>query len=176
MDELKLSIQKAQKGDREAYGQIYNLYYKKIYRYCYFNLENRELAQDICQETFLKAWKSLPTFSINSGGTLQAFLFKIAKNLIIDNSRKKKTESIDKHENLETNENFEEDLDRVKDTDNLKRALGKLNEKDRQIIVLKYLEEMSGAEVAKIIGKREGALRVRIHRILANLKKIMEEQ
>ena len=111
MDELDNLTKLAQKGDKNAFGEIYNLFYKKIYRYCMYNLNNQELALDVCQDAFLKAWKSLPTFTKTETGTLQAYLFRIAKNLIIDGSRKKKAESLEKHQNLQSESHFEDAID-----------------------------------------------------------------
>lgn len=174
-EDLTQLIILAQGGDRDAYGKIYGIFYKRIWRYCHFNTQDRELSQDICQETFIKAWKAIPSFSIKKGGSLQAFLFRIARNLIIDNSRKKKTASLENYENLASNEDLAENVDRKDENKKLKEAMAKLNERDRQIVVLHYFEEMSGAEIARVVGIREGALRVRTHRIIKKLKELMEE-
>jgi len=173
-EDLTQLIILAQEGDRDSYGKIYGQFYKRIYRYCQFNTYDAVLAQDICQETFIRAWKALPTFSIKKGGSLQAFLFRIARNLIIDNSRKKKTASLENYENLASSEDLAENLDRREENKKLKEAMARLVETDRQIIVLHYFEEMSGAEIAKVLGIREGALRVRTHRIIKKLKDLME--
>lgn len=174
MEDLKRLIQKAQQGDKDAFGEIYKLYYKKIYRYCSFNVKENALAEDICQDTFVKAWKKIQSFTLDEGWSIQAFLFTIARNLIIDNSRKKKNYSIDEYENLQTNENFIEDIDRKDDIKRVKVALSKLDETERQIIILRYFEEMESKEVAEIVGISDGALRVRSHRVMQKLKEIME--
>jgi RNA polymerase sigma-70 factor (ECF subfamily) len=175
MDNLEELLKKAQEDDKEAYGKIYGLFYERIYKYCRFNCYNQETAIDICQDTFIKAWQALPRFD-TSKGTFQAFLYRIAKNLIIDNSRKKKEESINNYEHLETKEDFASDIDKKTDVSKLKGAIEKLNQKDKQIIVLHYFEELPGADIAKIIGIRKGALRVRTHRIIKKLQEIMGEQ
>lgn len=174
MDEIKEHVQKAKSGDKDSFGAIYNYYYKQLYRYCQFNLRDAVLAQDIVQETFLRAWKGIGKFSFSDGGTMQAFLYRIARNLIIDHSRRKKTEKLEDHEYIEAESQFEDDIDRNTDRGKLKQALVKLPEKDRQIVILRYFEEMSFQEISKVIKVREGALRVRIHRILEKLKNIIE--
>lgn len=174
MDDILEHVQKAKEGDRDSFGEIYNQYYKQLYRYCQFNLRDTVLAQDVVQETFLRAWKGIGKFSFADGGTMQAFLYRIARNLIIDHSRRKKSSRLVEHENLEAESEFEESVDRDAEKEKLKKALDELNEKDRQIVILRYLEEMSFAEVSKVVKIREGALRVRVHRILDKLKKIIE--
>lgn len=176
MDDLPNLIAKAQKGDKDAYGAIYNLYYKQIYRYCFFNLRDSAQAQDIVQETFLKVWKSIGSFSLDNGGTIQAFLYRIARNLIIDQSRRRKDAKLEDFEHLGTNDHVEEGVDRDSEKEKLRQALSQLADKDRQIVILRYFEEMSFAEISKVIKIREGALRVRIHRILDKLKDLIGEK
>ncbi|HSX18537.1 MAG TPA: RNA polymerase sigma factor [Candidatus Saccharimonadales bacterium] len=175
MDELNELIQKAQKGDQEAYGQIYRIFYRRIFRYCQFNTNNKNAAQDICQETFLKAWKALPKFQ-KKGGSLQAYLFKIARNLIIDASRKKKEERLENYQNVESDVDFEEQLERKQNVANVRNVLKTLDDVEKQIIVLRYFEDLSQREVATVIGIKEGNLRVRTHRILKKLKIKLEEK
>lgn len=167
-------IKKAQKGDKSAFEELYKYFYKKIYRYCGFNIRKDDVAQDICQETFLRAWRFLPSFCPKNGGTFQAFLFKIARNLIIDFARKKKEVPIEEAENVESKEDLVEEFDKKINAEKLKKALLQLEDIDRQIILLRYFEEMASIEVARIIGIRDGALRVRTHRVLEKLKVILE--
>lgn len=176
MDELTSLIELAQKGDKDAFGQIYNLFYRRIFRYCKFNLPNSKVrdAQDICQETFFRAWKSLPGFRLEKGGSFQAFLFKIAHNLIVDLVRKKRDISIDKIEEPVQNQDLYEKIDKIEEIARVKSALSKLGKDERQIIILRYFEEMTSAETAQIVGKRGGALRVQTHRILKKLREILE--
>lgn len=174
MTDLSEVIEKAKRGDTKAFQEIYQTFYKKIFRYCVFNGQTEEGAKDICQEVFLRAWKSLPRFSLKDGGTMQAFLFRIARNLLIDLSRKKKEYALKEYEDaIETNEDFIEDFAREQSIKNVKTALSELEEKDRQIVVLRYFEELSTADVAKALKMKEGALRVRIHRTLKKLEDIL---
>ncbi len=167
-------IDKAKNGDKSAFGIIYKEYYQRIYRYCRINLYSKVAAEDVCQDVFIKAWKALPGFTLKNGGTLQAFLFRIARNLIIDISRKKKEVSIDEALEIPTDEDLIEDLSKKTEIEQVKKAFEKLEDRDRQIIFLRYFEDLSHSEVAKIIGIREGALRVRTIRLLKKLKTIIE--
>lgn len=174
MEDLNQLVYRAQKGEKEAFGQIYKIYSRKIYRYCYVNSGDKEQAWDLVQETFLKAWKSMSNFSLEAGGTIQAYLFRIARNLMIDLSRKKKEYPLDEALEIEGHEDFEEDLDRKDLESQLKNALSRLDETDRQIVVLRYFEELPPPEAAKILGMNEGAFRVRTHRALKKLKELLK--
>lgn len=168
--DLNELVQKAQKGDKESFSRLYQHFYKKIYRYLFFQIRDDELCKDFCQDTFIKAWKSLSNFSIRKNGTFQAFLFTIARNLVIDHSRKKKEVKIEEYESLSEEERLYEDITSKEEVIQIRKALDKLNEEERQVIVLKYFEEMSGEEIAKVLSMKEGAVRVRIHRIMEKLK------
>jgi RNA polymerase sigma-70 factor, ECF subfamily len=175
MEKFGELIKRAQQGDKQAFGALYREYYRKIYRYCKVNMYQDAAAEDVCQETFLRAWKALPKYTMTEEGTFQAFLFRIAKNLIIDLSRKKKEYSLAAYEEVETKEDFAADVDKQADIEQVKIALAKLKEKDRQILLLRYFEEMSHAEVSAIIGIKEGALRVRTIRLLQKLKELLKK-
>lgn len=172
MDELTNLIQKAKKQEKDAFGKIYEIFYRRIFRFCKFNTRSSEIAQDICQETFIKAWKSLPSFK-ERGGSLQAYIFKIARNLIIDAKRKKKEERLPKYQEIETNDNLDEKITREENASKVQKALDKLDDLEKQIIILHYFEDMTGREIAQIVGIKEGNLRVKTHRALKKLKEII---
>lgn len=176
MDNLKLLVARAREGDKDAFGELYQIFYKRIYRYCLVHTYDTQLAQDICQETFVKAWKVMPSFYEKNGGTFQAFLFKIARNKLIDNSRKKQESRLADYQNLEDSENLEERVYKHEAIDQVHKALRRLNEIERQIIVLHYFEDFSGREIAKVVGMNEAAVRVRTHRVLEKLRGILEQK
>lgn len=175
MEKLKSLVQKAQRGNREAFGEIYKLYFAKIFRYCKFNTNDESDAQDICQETFVKAWKNIKNFDTDRPNwSIQAFLFTIARNLIIDRSRRKKELHIQEYQMLETSEDFYENAERKNNVELVKQALSKLEDIERQIIILRYFEEMDTKQIANILEIKDGALRVRLHRTMDKLKQFME--
>lgn len=174
MDNLNELLRKAQKGDKDAFGQIYKIYFNKIYRYCRIQLSSEEAAQDTAQETFFKAWKAISTFSNYDGSSIQAYLFRIARNTIIDLSRKKPELSLDNALEVETNDNFEDELNKKEDIEMVQQALLKLEEDDRQIVVLRFFEEMPHEQIAQVTGLNTGTIRVKLHRVLNKLKEIID--
>jgi RNA polymerase sigma-70 factor, ECF subfamily len=170
MDEAIITlINQAKKGDNQAFGEIYRTYYERIYRFIYYMLYDPALAADITQTTFLKTWKSLKTFD-SQKGTLQAFVFAVARNCVIDEQRKKKLLSLDRIEDLATKEDVAEELIIRENRKLLYKTMGFLKSAEKQLLVLRYFEEMSMAEIALVVGKDEGAVRVRIHRILKKMR------
>lgn len=173
MDDKEL-IKRAQEGSRQAFGDLYKKYFQKIYRYCKFNTSNDEIAKDICQESFLKAYKKLKEFKTDGTWSFQAYLFTIARNLIIDASRKKREINIDEYENLESNENLYDNIEKKEIVKKVRVVISKLDEIERQIVILRFFEELPSLEVAKILNMNDGALRVRTHRVMQKLKDIFE--
>lgn len=176
LDQKKL-VEEAKKGNKEAFGEIYRLFLSRIYRFIYYLVYDEPLAEDLTQETFIKAWKALPGFS-SKKGTIQAYLFAIARNLVIDNQRKKKEVALtdEAAENIEITENLEENIAQNENKELVGRALSVLEPDEKQIVILRYFEEMHFTEISKIVGKKEGAIRVQMHRLLSKLKKYIESK
>lgn len=172
-EEMSQLVIQAKAGNTQAFGQLYNHFVQRIYRFVYFLLQDRTHAEDITQETFLRAWKSLGTFS-TKGGSFQAFLFAIARNLVTDLRRKKQSVSIDTIIEPPAKDDIEEEFFKEEQARRLRTVLQRLQPFEQDIVVLRFFEEFSFAEVAKAVGMTEGAVRVRIHRILKTLKVFLE--
>lgn len=173
MDELSKLIVRAQNGDSEAFGEIYSLFLRRIFRFINFSVNDYELSQDLTQNTFLKAWRSINRFSVKKG-SFQAFLFTIARNSVIDWYRKRKELPLKDVAEPASLVNVEEKV--IRDEENLAvhRSISKLNFFEREIVTLRYFEDLTFAEIAKVVGKREGAIRVRVYRVIKNLKRHIE--
>lgn len=174
-DEVTALISRAKAGDKQAFAEIYALFYSRIYRFVYFLIYDPQLAQDLTQNTFIKTWNALPSFSLEKG-TIQAFIFAIARNLVIDHQRKKKAVSLDVVGEINSKENLQDNLVNKEQKKELFKALSVLNQYEKQLIILRYFEDLSMLEIAEIVDKQEGAVRVRIHRVLKKLKDELEKQ
>lgn len=164
-------VKKAIAGDKIAFGELYKIFLNKIYRFVYYLVGDEFVAEDITQNTFLKAWNGLSGFSMDRG-TFQSYLFTIARNLVIDTQRKKKSYSLEGGygKDVETGENFIENVWKDETNKKVHQALTDLSEFDRQLVILRFFEEMRFDEIAEIVGKESGTVRVKIHRILEKLK------
>lgn len=138
-----------------------NEHYDKIYRYCYLRVSNRETAEDLTQETFLRYLEHPQYHSIDK--TLQ-LIYTIAGNLCKDEYRRQKTEEIP--EDTASNENIEESV--ITDYA-LSEALKKLSPEDREIILLRYINDVPIGVIANIYSISRFALNRRIKKILAEL-------
>lgn len=141
--------------------------YDKIYRYCYFKVQNRETAEDITQETFLRF---LENKTYKDTGKSLHYLYTIARNLCIDEYRRKKDEPL---ENEIPENNLE---DHMLTKISLKTALSQLNEMDRELLLLRYVNEVPVSEISKIYGiSRFAMYRKILHAVKSMKSKLREE-
>lgn len=135
--------------------------YNKIYRYCYFKLCQREIAEDITQETFLRFFES--SDYVNTGKAMQ-YLYTIARNLCIDEYRKQKTEiMVDEIVDIYAEDNM---ITRI----SVRTALKQLNEIDRELLLLRYVNEVPVSVICKLYGISRFAVYRRISQATKNLK------
>lgn len=148
--------------------------YDKIYRFCYYKLHHREMAEDVTQETFLRF---LNTYgSCNMEKSLQ-LLYTIARNICVDEFRKKKPELLEESDLeceifADSKESMEEQIIQKSD---VKAELGKLPEEDRELILLRYVNEVPLSVLGKLYGVSRFIIYRRCTGILAKLKRGLEE-
>jgi len=158
---------------KESFNQLYDEYVNRIYRFVFLKVNSGDVAQDICSETFLRYWQ---VFKKNSRDieNPQAFLYQIAKNLVVDHYREKgkvQTVSIDVLPIGDPDSNLEEKAAVNSDIDMIRTSLTGLRGDYQEVIVWRYVEDYTIPEISKIMGKSEGAVRVMLHRALKALKK-----
>lgn len=153
-------VKQAVSGDQTAFTQLYNANFDRIYRYIYTKVRSQAEAEDLTQDVFIKAleaigsykWRDLP---------FAAWLFKIARNTVIDHvrklSREKRVEFDEAH--LATVEDPVEMSERQFEVEQLKMALEKLPEAQREVATLRFIAQLSIAETAKALGKSEGTIK-----------------
>lgn len=154
----------------------YEEYADALFRHCFFRVSDREEALDIVQETFMRTWEYAA-----KGKELQypkAFLYRVAGNLIIDRSRKKKALSLDllRENGFDPKDGYREesthaaiDLVRL-----LKRMEVSLDAKYREVLMLRYLDGFKPQEIARMLGESENAISVRIHRAVKQVQQLAQ--
>lgn len=172
MKESKL-LKRLKKGDHASFIEAYNLLAPKLYRHAFFRTSSHEIAEDIMGNTFLKAWE----FSSKNSAeidNLKAFLYRICNNLIIDHYRSKVRTDIGMTESIERTLASEENIEMLADTmlakEKMHEALDGLKQETRELIVMRYIDELSIEEIAHIQGKTKNSLYVALHRAVKELK------
>jgi RNA polymerase sigma-70 factor (ECF subfamily) len=162
----------------EQFSSIYDQYIEKIYRFVFLKVNSQEIAEDITSKVFLKGWEAFksPNSGIKNPG---AFLYQIARNTVIDHYREKgrsKQISLDASPQMADPGTTAHDKAILNaDINIIKIAIQKLKKDHQDIIIWHYLEDMPIDEIAEIMDKPAGTIRVMLHRGLKDLKDIIQE-
>jgi RNA polymerase sigma-70 factor (ECF subfamily) len=167
-------VQRAQNRDQEAFAQLYEEHFDRIYRYLALRIGNEMEAEDMTQQVFLNALQSISSFRWQ-GVPFSAWLYRIAHNQVVDHLRKKKKHaSVPLDESLATaDESPHSAAERKMDIEQLLQATKRLTEAQREVISLRFTSELSIAEVAKVMGKNQGAVKALQHSAIAALRRTM---
>ena len=171
-------IEKAKAGDGTAFGRLYEHYVAQIYRFIALKVGTRQLAEDLTHEVFMSAWQKLPNFT-QQGFPFSSWLYKIARNRVIDHYRTQKAlVSID--EEVAINEDLfaassrsDELFDQGLAVKKIETAMKELTSEQQEVLTLRFVNDLTPREIAEILNKREGTIRIIQHRATNKLKKIL---
>ena len=168
-DALKL-VQAAASGDSGAFGQLYEVYFDRIYRYLYYRTLHREAAEDLCSKTFLKALEKLSTYSMEKG-SFSSWLYRIAANNLVDHFRKTgRVELISGVWDLPSEEDHVIDVHNRIYWEKLKPVLDDLPSDKRELIMMRVWDGLSFSEISELTGKSEAACKMGFGRTLKLLR------
>ena len=170
---VRALVERAQKGDRTALEELYLLYFDRIYSYLHVSVGNRHDAEDLTTQTFLRMLEAIGRFRWQSA-PFSAWLFRIAHNLAMDHFRAGRR--VQSEEDVPEPHGAEELSAEDQALDSLSQAgmlelIQRLSAEQRQVLTLKFLFGFANAEVARILGKTEGAVKSLQHRALGSLQK-----
>lgn len=170
--------------DKQAFVEAYDLYVDQIFRFVFFKVGTKEEAEDLTSMVFLKCWNYVYEGHLGDYQTLKALLYKIARNTIIDHYRKngKRQEVslddangspviIDPKQDPEDQAATSFEFTRL-----MEDKLPQLKDEYREVIVLRFINELSIAEISKVLGKTAGNVRVMIHRALESLQHLVKDE
>jgi RNA polymerase sigma-70 factor (ECF subfamily) len=179
-DELEL-ISLSQQGDAEAFARLYACYVERITRYVYFRVTDHQLAEDITSRIFIKMLEKLKTYQVGQSPVV-AWLYRMAHNAVIDHYRMKRTfislEDANQAE-VRHEDGIDEKLDLQVKSQQLRAALQVLTEEQQRVLILRFIDGLSTREIARQLGKRQGAVRglqMRALQKLARCPSLQREQ
>lgn len=174
-EEERRLVQRAIAKDQGAFAELYDRHVVRVYRHIYYLVGDAREAEDLTAQTFLKAWEAIGRYK-ERGAPIVAWLLRIAHNLTVSYLRSKRdhSELDDAYVDQKRGGNPEEVLEQSSDERSVREAVMQLRDEQRQVIMLRFVEEMGYQEVAQMIGKSVPAVRVIQHRALGNLRKIMQ--
>ncbi len=160
----------AQKGDRHAFGEVYDEFAKKLYDYAFFRVKDRHRAEDIVSDTFMKALLHLDSFNPEKGSAT-AWLYRIARNTLVDTYRAgKKLTHIPEDFDVADTRDLQTHIENKDMLRTVEAALEKLGEKEREIIMLRVWDELSYKEISEVLGKSEASLKMAASRAMKSLR------
>ena len=164
--EIVRLVEKAAGGNFEAFGELYSIYLDRIYRYVFYQINDKMTAEDITEEVFIKAWKAIRTCK-GKEKTFLSWLYRIAHNHLINTlNYMKKFTSIEKVEFIDPKQKIGAEIE----CQELIETMTCLPKHQKQVIILKFIEGLDNREIGKIMGKNEGAIRILQMRALAKLR------
>ncbi len=170
-------LDRVQEYDLPAIGEVYDRYAGRIYNYIYYRLGDTQLAEDLTGAVFIKmleAIQSSKSWQVSFSG----WLYRIAHNLVVDHFRRTQQDRAAPLDEriVAGDQDPVKTVERRLENDRLRLAIGQLTEEQRQVITYKFVEDLTNAQVAEIMGKTEGAIKSLQFRALASLRRILEAE
>jgi RNA polymerase sigma-70 factor (ECF subfamily) len=164
--------------DADAFGELYDRFVERVYRYLYFRTGSHPEAEDLTEQVFLKAWEAIGRYRWQ-GRPFLAWLYRLAHNAHIDHVRSQRpTTSLtnDQRPIDVASQSASVELRRALDAEVIASALEQLTFEQQQVIVMKFLEGLDNDQIAQAMDKREGAIRALQMRALMSLRRVLESQ
>ncbi len=168
-------IRRCQRGDQMALGALIRRYQNYVYRLCFMVMRNEQDAEDMTQETFIRAARALPRFEIREGASFEAWLYRIAVNRCRSRMRRKWYQVLpwpDPAPPLEMEPEKQPDRQLMRDQrrDEIMDVIDTLGEKHRLVVILRYYAGLSNEEIAQALGIPSGTVRSRLYTARQRLK------
>ncbi|PJE75868.1 hypothetical protein COV04_02900 [Candidatus Uhrbacteria bacterium CG10_big_fil_rev_8_21_14_0_10_48_11] len=171
----KILLYRLYDRDADAFGELYDVYAPRIYRYIYFKVSSSVEAEDLTADVFLKTWEYVQKRE-DKITSFRPFVYRLARNVVIDHYRSRAKDSVTASAELmarvmePVEQSFAVNLSFRSDLETVTKGLAAIKDEYREVILLRYIEDYSIAEVAKILEKSRGAIRVTTHRALDALR------
>lgn len=170
-------LKNAQNGEAEAFGELYQRYAKIVFRFIYANVADRLDAEDLTEEVFLRAWRTIASYR-EQGIPFLSYLFKIARNVMIDFYRRIGRSgghmSIDEKPFRDGGPDPGETAVVNLEHQEIRRTLDQLRDDYRTVLILRFLSGLSPEETGEVMGRTPGAVRILQHRALTALRNLLE--
>ena len=169
-------VGRAQGGDGDAFGQLYDRYVDTVFRFIYFRINDRTLAEDFTSETFLRALRRIGTISYQ-GRDIGAWFITIARNIVLDHLKSARARlETPTGETIEGNDRApspEAAVIEALTSETLMAAVSKLGDEQRECVMLRFIQGLSVSETAAVMGKNDGAIKALQHRAVRKLSDLL---
>jgi len=178
--EKLLVLQVQRDASQDAYGELYDLYIERIYRFIAIKVSERHTAEDLTSDVFLKTWNYLTQDSKGREEAIKSFsglIYRIARTTLVDFYRSKAKNQelpLETIEDMGDSSRVIENIHISQEAQAILSMVKNLKREYQEVILLKYIEELSTAEIAEILGKKKTNVRVTLHRAMNMLKSMLD--
>lgn len=173
-EEIESLVIASQRGKSEAFGKLYDIFVNPIYRYVHYRVDASD-GEDLTELVFLKSWENIRQYR-KGERSFSSWIFRIAHNVVVDHYRSRHPQDeltediIDRGDGADSKKRAHQRFDQ----ELLEHAMRELKDSYRQILILKYVNELTNNEIGYIMGRSQAALRILQFRALRNLRRIIE--
>lgn len=174
--EKKLVYQVIKNRDPQAFAALYDLYIGKIYRFIFFKVSKREEAEDLTSDVFLKTWQYLAEKTDREVKSFSGLVYQVARNVLVDwyRARANRQETpLDLAPEISVDEKAFTNIDTNRAATEVLKVVRQLKQEYQEVVLLRYIEELSIKEISHILKKSPVSVRVTLHRALILLKKAL---
>lgn len=168
-------VDRAREGDADAFGQLYDRFQPEILRYLVIRTRNPDVAEDLAQQVFLKAWRAIPRYQ-HRGAPFRAWLYRMAHNQMVDYFRTNRPTTDLEGVELPEDSEAESRVLTAETNEVLRAALERLSEDHREVLVQRFLMERSAREIGDAMGRKEVTVRGLQMRALQALRRELESE
>ncbi len=175
LDDEKRLVELARSGNGEAFSQLYEAYFDRVYRFIFFRIADEQVAEDLTSHVFMKAWENLHRY--HPRGPFLAWLYAIARNTVIDNYRtRKQVVSLEEASPIAAKDDkLDDQMELEFQVKALQAAMQQLTPEQQEVIMLKFIADYDTKQIAKEMDKSEGAVRALQMRALQALARAMKK-
>lgn len=179
--DTKALIHRCQAGDEFAVGALVRKYQNYVYRTCYLIMRNEQDAEDMTQETFVRAFRALPRFELREGTRFEAWLYRIAVNRCRSRLRRKWYQVLPlpnpaPHLIISSEAQPDQEIQRGEQRNEIMKAINTLGDKHRLVVILRYYAGFSNEEIARALSIPSGTVRSRLHTARQRLKRLLADE
>ncbi|MCY4114219.1 MAG: RNA polymerase sigma factor [Chloroflexi bacterium] len=174
-EHLEALIEASMRLDREAFGELYRLFAPKIQRFIAYQTHDRVLAEDLTNQTFIRAMDAIARYEHRSTGEFTAWLYRIAKNVVVDHWRAAR-DTVPLEEGLLANpsDTLDSQFDAISRREELRKAMRHLTDDQREVITYRFAIGLSHAEIGRLMDRNEPAVRALQFRAIATLRNVLQ--
>ena len=164
-------VENCKSGKLDDFGLLYDKYVRKIYDFIYYKTHHKEIAEDLCSKTFMKALEAIKSCDANKG-SFKAWIYRIASNTVIDHYRTQKFHyDVNDAWDFKSKDDVMRDMENKEKFDKVRQYVASLKPVQRDIVMLKIWDDMSYKDIAEIVGKSEDNCKMIFSRVMGKFRR-----